>query len=99
VTEARYIKTQSLLKGTFPGYKQTHLQGVPIRGTQGAFWQFSWTPAGEVKQLSDDILFVLPTSAGSQSYALYFRAPSSGWNSTYLPGFERVLRTFQPVPS
>jgi len=99
VTEAKYIKQQSLIKGTFPGYQQTHLQAVPIRGTQGAFWQFSWTPSGDVKQLSDDILFILKTPAGSQSYALYFRAADSGWNAKYLPAFEQILRTFQTVPA
>jgi hypothetical protein len=99
VTEAKYIKQQSLIKGTFPGYKQAHLQAVPIRGTQGAFWQFSWTPSGDVKQLSDDILFILKTSAGPQSYALYFRAADSGWNGKYLPVFEQILRTFQTIPS
>ena len=95
VAEAQYIKQQSLAKGAFPGYKQNHLQGVPVRGTQGSFWQFSWTPAGDVKQLTDDILFILPTSAGSQSYAIYFRAPNSGWNAKYLPVFEQMLHTFQ----
>jgi hypothetical protein len=99
VTEAQYIKKQSLAKGAFPGYKQNHLQGVPVRGTQGSFWQFTWTPAGQPKQLTDDILFIMPTSAGSQSYAIYFRAPNSGWNATYLPLFEQILHTFQTIPS
>jgi hypothetical protein len=95
VAEAQYIKKQSLAKGSFPGYHQNHLQGVPVRGTQGSFWQFTWTPAGDLKQLTDDILFILPTSAGPQSYAIYFRAPNSGWNATYLPLFEQMLHTFQ----
>jgi eukaryotic-like serine/threonine-protein kinase len=99
LNEARFIKDQSLLKGTFPGYKQNHLQAVPVRGTQGAFWQFTWSPSDDVRQLSDDILFVLNTPAGSQSYALYFRAPDNGWNTTYLPVFEEILRTFQTTPS
>ncbi len=99
VTEAQYIKQRSLAKGSFPGYKQNHLQGVPVRGTQGSFWQFTWTPAGDVKQLTDDILFIMPTSAGSQSYALYFRAPDSGWNAKFLPIFEQMLHTFQTLPS
>jgi eukaryotic-like serine/threonine-protein kinase len=99
VSEARFIKDQSLLKGTFPRYKQNHLQGVPVRGTQGAFWQFTWLSSDNVKQLTDDILFILKTPAGSQSYALYFRAPDNGWNTTYLPVFEQILRTFQTIPS
>jgi hypothetical protein len=99
VTEAQYIKKQSLAKGAFPGYKQNHLQGVPVRGTQGSFWQFTWTPAGDAKQLTDDILFIMPTSAGPQSYAIYFRAPNSGWNAKFLPLFEQMLHTFQTIPS
>lgn len=99
VTEARFIKQEQLRGGTFPGYKQAHLQEVPVRGTQGAFWQFSWMPPTGVEELTDDILFILPTSAGSQSYAVYFRGPASGWNSTYLPTFERILRTFRTIPS
>jgi hypothetical protein len=42
-------------------------------------------------------LFVLPTSAGKQSYAVYMRAPDSDWNSDYLPMFEKILPTFEPV--
>jgi eukaryotic-like serine/threonine-protein kinase len=99
VNEAKFIRDQSLLKGTFPGYKQDHLQAVPVRGTQGAFWQFAWSPADNVRQLTDDILFILKTSAGSQSYALYFRAPDNGWSTTYLPVFEQILRTFEPATS
>jgi hypothetical protein len=97
--EAQYIRQASLAKGKFPGYKQFYLQPVPVRGTHGAFWQFTWTPSGDVTQRTDDILFILPTSNGQQSYALYFRAPASGWNATYVPAFERILHTFQTVPS
>jgi eukaryotic-like serine/threonine-protein kinase len=99
VTEAQYIKQQSLAKGAFPGYKQNHLQGVPVRGTQGSFWQFTWTPANDVKQLTDDILFIMPTSTGPQSYAIYFRGPDSGWNAKFLPLFEQMLHTFQTISS
>ena len=65
VTEAQYIKKQSLAKGAFPGYKQNHLQGVPVRGTQGSFWQFTWTPAGDVKQLTGRHLVHHPDIGGT----------------------------------
>jgi hypothetical protein len=97
--EAEYIKKVALANGKFPGYKQFYLQHVPIRGTNGAFWQFTWTPRQDVTQRTDDILFILPTPDGPQSYALYFRAPDSGWSSTYVPAFEQILRTFQTVPA
>jgi hypothetical protein len=69
---------------------------VPVRGVHGAFWQFTWSLKGE-RVRTDDILFVLPTSAGKQSYAVYIRAPNDGWNSSYLPIFEKILPTFEPV--
>jgi hypothetical protein len=101
LTEAKYIESQVVAKGKFPQYKRVSLRAVPIRGTNGAFWQFTWVNSGSVQTRSDDILFVKPTSAGSQSYAIYFRAPTPGndWNTKYLPVFKKMLRTFQSVPS
>ena len=73
-----------------------YLEAVPVRDAHGAFWQFTWSLKGE-RVRTDDILFVLPTSAGKQSYAVYIRAPNDGWNSTYLATFEKILPTFKPV--
>jgi hypothetical protein len=101
LTEAKYIESQVVAKGKFPQYKRVSLSAVPIRGTNGAFWQFTWVNSGNVQTRSDDILFVKPTPTGSQSYAIYFRAPTPGndWNTKYLPVFKKMLRTFQSVPS
>jgi hypothetical protein len=101
VTEAQYIERQSAAKGKFPQYKRASLRAVPIRGTNGAFWQFTWVPSGSITTRSDDILFIKKTPAGWQSYAIYFRAPTPGndWNTKYLPVFKKMLRTFQTVPS
>ena len=97
VQEAEHLEQQQAVLGdAFPGYKRAQLLAVPIRGTHGAFWQFTWSYKG-VPVRTDDILFVLPTSAGRQSYAIYMRAPDNGWNSTYLPLFEKILPTFAPV--
>ena len=97
VQEAEYLQQQQAVLGdAFPGYQRVQLLAVPVRGTHGAFWQFTWSYKG-VPVRTDDILFVLPTSAGRQSYAVYLRAPDSGWNSTYLPIFEKILPTFEPV--
>ena len=49
--------------------------------------------------VADDIVFIEPTPAGSQSYAVYIRAPSSGWGGTYLPAFDKILPTFQTLPA
>ena len=97
VTEARYIERQS--SPSFTGYKRLHLQAVTVRSTDGAIWQFTRTTASGVTVLSDDILFLKPTPAGNQSYAVFIRAPSNGWGGTYLPQFDKILRTFQTLPA
>jgi hypothetical protein len=97
VQEAEHLQQQQAVLGdAFPGYQRLQLEAVPVRGTHGAFWQFTWSLKGE-RVRTDDILFVLPTSAGKQSYAVYIRAPNDGWNSSYLPIFEKILPTFEPV--
>ena len=98
VQEARFIETESLAKGKFPGYKRAALKEVPVRGTSGAFWQFTWNRDGVITR-TDDIFFVEQTPNGAQSYAIYFRAPDSGWNSKFLPQFKKMLSTFQIVQS
>jgi hypothetical protein len=101
LTEAKYLERQVVASGQLPNYKRADLKAVPIRGTNGAFWQFTWTLSGGAKTRADDILFIKPTGAGSQSYAIYFRAPTPGndWSTKYLPVFKRMLRTFRTVPS
>jgi hypothetical protein len=98
VLEAENIEQQQAPPAghVFAGYKRLQLKAVPVRSTHGAFWQFSWSFKG-ARVRTDDILFVLPTSAGKQSYAIYMRAPNSGWNAKYLPIFEKILPTFEPV--
>ncbi len=98
VTEAKAVESNDLLAGRFADYHRAALKAAPVRGTTGAFWQFTFI-RGDVKTRADDILFIMPTSAGSQSYAIYFRAPDSGWNGTNLPLFEKMLHTFQTVPA
>jgi len=97
VQEAEHLQQQeAVVDGTFPGYQRLQLQAAPVRGTHGAFWQFTWN-LKDLRVRTDDILFVLPTSAGQQSYAVYLRGPDDGWTSTYLPLFEKILPTFAPV--
>jgi hypothetical protein len=94
VKEARYIARRS--SPSFTGYRQLSLQAVPVRSTAGALWQFNETNTG-ILTIADDILFVMSTQAGKQSYAILIQGPSAGWGSTYLPVFEKMLRTFQVV--
>jgi eukaryotic-like serine/threonine-protein kinase len=96
VAEAEAIEQAQVAQGDLPGYKRASLKAVPIRNTTGAFWQFTWTHGGLTVR-SDDLLFNLQTPAGTQSYALYFRAPNNGWNSTWLPIFEKSLHSFETL--
>jgi len=95
VREAQYIRKQSLAQNRFPGYSQLGLQATTIRGTPGAFWKFTWVDNG-VSQEAIDLLFVLQTSAGAQSYALYMTAPESMWNQMR-PIFDEEVETFNPL--
>jgi hypothetical protein len=98
VAEANYIAQQSRAQGKFPGYRVQAIQPVTVLGVRGAIWQFYWQNGG-VTEFTEDILFVKPTPAGAQSYALYLRAPKSGWVDIYLPKFEAILHTFRTVPA
>jgi hypothetical protein len=93
--EARYIKNQSLAQNRFPGYREAGLAAETIRGTPGAWWKFTWDDKG-VSQEAIDLLFVLHTPAGAQSYALYMTAPESMWNQMR-PVFDEMAETFTPL--
>jgi serine/threonine protein kinase len=94
VAEAQYIKKNSLNR--FPGYAQLGLQATNIRGTSGAFWKFTWNDQG-VQQEVIDLLFVLQTPAGAQSYALYMTAPAAQWTQLR-PIFDEMAETVATVP-
>jgi hypothetical protein len=94
--EAKYIARRSSPK--FTGYQPLALQEVPVRSTRGALWQFKQT-IGAVLTVADDIVFIKPTQAGSQSYAVFIQGPDAGWGSKYLPVFEQILHTFQTIPA
>jgi serine/threonine protein kinase len=93
--EADYIRNQSLLSNSFPGYVGLGIKAMTIRGTPGAWWKFTWDDNG-IKQEAIDLLFVLPTNAGKQSYALYMTAPASTW-SQMRPVFDEEVETFAPL--
>jgi serine/threonine protein kinase len=93
VQEAQYIERQSIPH--FPGYQRVNLAPLTIRNTAGAYWKFTWTDNG-VPQTALDLLFVLNTPSGQQSYALYATAPTSMWQQMQ-PVFDEELRTFAPL--
>ncbi len=92
--EAQYIESQS--RPRFPGYQRLGLAAINIRGTQGSYWKFTWMDAG-VQQEAIDLLFVLQTPTGQQSYALYMTAPASTFAQTR-PIFDEEAETFAMVP-
>ena len=93
--EAQYIKEQSLARNRFPGYSQLGLAATTIHGTSGSYWKFTWMDNG-VQQEAIDLLFVLQTPAGAQSYALYMTAPASMWTQMR-PMFDEMAETFAPL--
>jgi hypothetical protein len=98
VAEAQYLKAQTQAQGTFPDYKQIRISAENVRGTPGAIWEFYYTnPAGTVMR-AEDILFILHTKNGPQSYAILAASPNSVWQSMMLPRVEDMLKTFQPNP-
>jgi eukaryotic-like serine/threonine-protein kinase len=92
--EVRYIKSNSA--SAHPGYLQLGLGRTDIRGWPGAYWKFSFDLNG-VRQEVLDLLWVADTSAGTQSYAMYFSAPASYWN-TANPVFTEQARSFTILP-
>jgi len=94
LAEAEYLRTQSLPR--FPGYVDMGLKAETIRGTPGAWWKFTWDDQGTTQE-AIDLLFVLHTPAGAQSYALYMTAPASVWSQTR-PIFDEEVETFTPLP-
>ena len=92
--EAQYIEAQSIPR--FPGYHRVGMAATPVRGTTGAWWKFTWNKKG-VQQEALDLLFVLHTSAGPQSYALYVTAPESKFDQMR-PIFDEEAETFATLP-
>jgi len=101
--EATYVMQRTLANGLFPGYQQKELDAQDLRGTRGGVWRFDYTGKGGVTMRADDLLFVLQTPNGPQSYAIFAAAPegpnSSTWNKIDLPIIEKMLASFEPSPA
>jgi hypothetical protein len=98
VEEAHYIETHAVAERKLPGYQRLSIRAVPIRGSAGAFWNFTWDNSRSGTMHVEDLLFIGQTKAGPQSYAIYYTAPDRTWSST-LKVFDEMLRTFEPVPA
>ena len=96
VHEARYIKVRSA--SAHPGYLPLgSISRLTIRGAIGARWRFTYTSDGAAQEVLD-LLWVADTSAGNQSYAMYFTAPATTW-SRLQPVFSTMAQSFLPVTS
>jgi eukaryotic-like serine/threonine-protein kinase len=97
VAEARYLAMLTQRQGKFPGYQDQSIRPVNIRNSPGAAWGFTWQDPelGRVRAL--DLMYIAPTSAGQQSFALYMSSPDAAFNGN-LATFTEEMRTFQPVP-
>jgi serine/threonine protein kinase len=93
--EAQYIEARSI--SGFPGYQRVGLAATEIRRTPGSYWKFTWVKSG-VQLEALDLLFVLQTSAGPQSYALYMTAPEKDF-AQMRPIFDEEVETFATLPS
>jgi hypothetical protein len=98
IKEAHYIETHAIAEGKLPGYERLGIEAVAIRGSAGAFWNFTWVSSRNGTMHVNDQLFVKQTKAGPQSYAIYYTAPDRTWGSA-LKIFDEMLRTFEPVPA
>jgi len=96
LTEAKYIEQSSML--SHPGYRRWRLDREPVLGTNGAFWKYTYDNSAGITLQANDILFIKPTPAGDQSYAIEFRTSNAAWDAT-VPRWEKILRTFQTVPA
>jgi eukaryotic-like serine/threonine-protein kinase len=96
LAEGTYIRNAEIKN--HPGYLQIGLARHAIEGAPGAFWQFTFVNQNGVRQEALDLLWVASTSAGQQSYAMYFTAPAGQW-ARLRPVFVDIARSFQTVPS
>lgn len=94
LAEARYIRDASMVN--HPGYHEIALGRMTIRGSSGAYWEFTWDDNG-VKEQWLDLVWVANTPAGSQSYALLFAAPQSAWTQMSST-FAAQAQSFQTNP-
>ena len=104
LSAAQFLKQQTVGQGKFPRYKELELGPENVLGTRGALWRFDWTNPKTGRQMRvDDMLFVLQTPNGPQSYAIFMTAPdgnaAGSWNATILPIIANMLQSFKETTS
>jgi serine/threonine protein kinase len=94
VREAQFIRKRSA--SAHPDYKgMGAITSWTIRGAAGSYWRFTYDDDGVTQEVLD-LLWVASTSAGNQSYAMYFTAPEASWGQLR-PDFSTIAQSFLPV--
>jgi hypothetical protein len=96
LAELSWLQRQSLLQGTFPGYRRSFIRPVVYQGTIAADWAFSWynQSSGRIDVL--DRVLIARGPGATQSFAIYWSTPAPQWQMSQ-PLLNEVLRTFSPV--
>jgi len=96
VREARLQQREAIRQDQFPGYGGRGILPGTFHGAADAVWRFIWRP-GTGRMSGLDVLVVLDTSTGEQSYALSVSAPGPDAGPAD-DTFQQILQTFQSAP-
>jgi hypothetical protein len=95
--EAHYRQAQAIATQQYPGYRRGGIRAAKFQGAPAATWRYSWKPGGGARTAVLSLLVTLPTSAGSQSYALTISSPAATFAAAR-SAFGQALVTFAPLP-
>jgi eukaryotic-like serine/threonine-protein kinase len=96
-TEARQEQAAAIAAGRYPGYHRTAIEPTRFRGRPAAAWRFTWRSGALDRTTVLSLLVTLPTSAGSQPYAVTVSAPTPHFPAARKV-FNTALTTFRPLP-
>ena len=95
--EAHYRQAQATAAQQYPGYRRGGIRAARFQGAPAATWRYSWKPGGGARTSVLSLLVTLPTSAGSQSYALTVSSPAATFAAAS-SAFGQALATFASLP-
>ncbi|HEX5289934.1 MAG TPA: hypothetical protein VFX25_13775, partial [Streptosporangiaceae bacterium] len=95
--QARQEQAAAIAAGQYPGYRRTAIEPTRFRGRPAAAWRFTWRSGALARTTVLSLLVTLPTSAGSQPYAVTVSAPTPHFPAAR-KAFNTALTTFRPLP-
>ena len=95
--EAHYWQAQAIAAQQYRAYRRGGIRAAKFQGAPAATWRYSWKPGGGARTEALSLLVTLPTSAGSQSYALTISSPAATFAAAR-SAFGQALVTFAPLP-